>query len=1204
MATSKVTNCFSKLSVKEFDTIEAAATTLAESKGRTKPINQDYAEVVQGIIGAKQSKLKSITAPVVQRPSEGSVQQIAQGFIESFGENAPPVHVVPNAKGVIPNADGTEKGAHYKGAIYIFSDNVRSAIDTARTLWHETFHYGLRKLFNREQFVAHMHNLYNRDAFIKEQADEWVATDDGKAVAAAEGMDYAIARGVDEALANLGETNGGKYNKNGILDRAYRTVLSWLADLSESLGAKTIAAAIRGKKNQEARAFIQDVFARTKAGEGRAFNLQDSAQFSKAAQPTDASNKVSPPSPLSAKLPTNVSPGLLSAKATVDLTRKFAGPTAASVVHSAAQTVKSIARSTLFLHDVVDRYKDKVKSLPTWYDWVNKAQQARTKMERAAEEIVALGDKIKDRKAAHSFIEQSTLSQKWGYKPAWKDGVTVDPAMAAKWNALTPEARKFIDAMFKHGYDSKKEERRIIEKLGLDADKFGSSAAEMQGPYAPLKRFGEHVAILKSAALVAAEADAKAGVKGAQAAVSKLKESGKDYVMRTFDTAGQANEYAHANDKANGGTFTFTDSFAKDSSEANSMHDPKYDTLQQVMVALKMTDADAKSKAAMEKMVKDMWMRSLEEHNARLSNQHRKGYAGFEEDMSRAFLTNARARANFLSNLEHGGEISQAFREVQEQAKNKLTGKREFKEITDLIGSHYADMLDYKDTPVQDMVVSATSAWQLATSVGYHVTNLMQPIMSSVPQIAADFGDYSGAFDALLRGYKLLGQVGFVMKSPDISAVKDPKVKSMLQAAADAGLLDTGLMEDLSHLDAFRTGVSAVDDTTSVARSALHKLRQVSRSTETMNRVATAYAAYDTAIKHKKSQAEAEAYAISVLRYTQGDSSRMAKPLLLKKLPKIIGQYRGYQLMMAGLYARAWRQAFYGASPEEKAIGRRMLAYKLGHASLAAGALGLPMMSLVGSAMSMAFGDDDEPYDLERSLREKIGDKDIANLLLHGPLSYIGLDMSSKLGEDKIFSLFPYTDLNFSSKRDALNSLAGMAGPGVAQGLKMADGAGLMGQGDYYAGIEKMLPKGLSDGMKAFRITNDGYTLRNGDVFIKPDEINSMSLWLDAMGLPSSEMKRMDWIRSQQYEIDQFYTDRSKEITRNYVRAHKDGDTDTMAKMREEWQQLQGGKDQLRFMFGDSQDALKKQPLSTLIKSPFNAEKREAKTQKAAQAAY
>jgi len=365
---------------------------------------------------------------------------------------------------------------------------------------------------------------------------------------------------------------------------------------------------------------------------------------------------------------------------------------------------------------------------------------------------------------------------------------------------------------------------------------------------------------------------------------------------------------------------------------------------------------------------------------------------------------------------------------------------------------------------------------------------------------------------------------------------------------------------------------------------------------ETANRVAAATAAYDMAIKNNKTVAEAQAYALQIIQSTQGDSSRAGSPLILKKLPKVITQYRKYQLLMIAVYVKAARQAFFGADETTTAIGRRMLAYKLFHTAMAAGLLGLP---LVNGAMwlflALGGGDDDEPQDAERWLRNKIGDDDLADLILKGPGHYLGL--SGKLAENKIFSITPFTDWDLSSKQKAMETAAGFLGPGVSQVAKFADAVGLMKEGNYYKGIEKTLPKGFESAMKAFRVGNDGFTMRNGDVMYKPDDINGLMLSLDAIGLKSPGMNRMEFVRGQQYMIKEYFKGRTTEINRAYLQASRDGDADSMSDLRDEWMKLQDGKDNLRSEFNDRSDELKRQPLSTLLKYPSTAAKREAKLQ-------
>jgi hypothetical protein len=873
-----------------------------------------------------------------------------------------------------------------------------------------------------------------------------------------------------------------------------------------------------------------------------------------------------------------------------DAARRVGGASSAILAESASHFVKKLGLSMLGLHDIVDRYKNTVPAIGEWYKSVQDVVAQRTRYEREAEEIAHMADKLPGgTQKINDFISRSTYEQKWGYTPTFKTDVTVDPVLKSMYDQLTDKEQAVVREVFAHGEKMRKVRDALLKKLG--ADKIFSGYAKIDGPYAPLKRFGDYVAVLKSKELRDAE-EAKD-----DKLVEKLKADPTHYVMSKFDTKGQARQFAWANNKANGGRFDFTDDF-EGSARIKEDQPVPYKVVQDILAAMKINpDMESSERSAAVKMINDMMLQYVDEHNARMSGLRRLNRAGYDTDMMRSFLAHSRAESSFLANVEHGATISEAFQKMQGQARNSL-GEREHQDAVNTVAEHYADMLHYKETPIQDRLMAGTSAWQLATSVGYHVTNFTQGIMVSLPKLAADFGDYSGAWRHLIDGYRMVGRAGIGNKF-DINKIQSPGLKKALQLAMDMGVLDVGMNEDMSHFEATRTGIGGIDKSTKLARSALHKLNQVARGVEIVNRVSSATAAYNMAIAKGRSEEQAQQYALRMLQSTQGDFSRVGSPLLLKKLPKIVTQYKKYQFMMAALYAKAFQQAFRSSDPKERAIGRRMLAYKMAHTGIAAGALGLPLMNLV-SMIFGALGGDEEPPDLERSLRELIGDETMANMLLHGPLSAAGLDMSAKLGDDKIFSILPYGEWDFSSASGLAKTGMSLAGPAAGLGGKFADGVGMLQRGEYYKGVEKFMPKGAADAMKAFRIANEGFTLKNGDLMFKPEDVNGFALALDALGMPSSEMKRMDWLRSQQYEIGQFYQDRTKEIQRDYARAVEDKDQDSLTQLRQDWMDLQSGKNRLRYLFNDSTDALKVQPLSTLLKYPQTQAKREQKLQKAA----
>lgn len=878
---------------------------------------------------------------------------------------------------------------------------------------------------------------------------------------------------------------------------------------------------------------------------------------------------------------------------TAQAVKQYGGESGVQAWEDASGVASRAFKWFMSLHDLVGKYGDVLPSAKGWYDSVRATAAARNRIKEDAESIAARAGKLNKAvlKQLNEFISKSTYEQKWGYDATFdkldgtKRDVKADPAMAALFRALPKDAQEIAKAVFAHGEKMKVEKFKIMKQLGLDKDTFLEQGS-LTGPYAPLKRFGDYVAILKSKELRAAEQA------GDTKKVEELKANPDHYVVSNFDTLGQAKKFARANEA----TFGWSDAF-KGSINVEVGHRMKPETLQKVLAAVKAEDLPSNVKGQVETMVREMYLSAFDEHNARMSGLKRKNRAGYDADMIRSFLAHARAEAGFLSNMQHGGKTNELFYKLQQEAKND-DGKRTGQDVFNAIAQHYAANLDHKDTPIQDRVLAFTSIMQLATNPAYHIQNLMQPLMVSVPRLAADFNDYGGAWNALRQGYAISREMvkGNIFKLEteiDLSVVKNTKLREMLQTAADAGLLDVGMDEDLANFESTRTGYELVDNASNGMKKVVHKLRQMSRRVEATNRISAAVAAYNMSYGRNKDHAKATEYAISVLQDTQGDFSKTDAPLIIKRLPKFMVQYRKFQLMMAAHYVKAFNDAFRSEDAETRAVGRRTLLISLGHALGSAGVMGLPLMNVIGLIFK-ATGSDDEPRDLERTLREMFGDN--ANYLLRGPFWFMGLD--AKLSQDKVFSILPYADWDLTSRKGGTNLLVGLTGPSGSNGLRMLEGFGKMAEGDYYKGLAGILPSGLANGVKAFQVANKGYTLKNGDVMVKPEDIETFQLLLDSIGMKSPEMRRMDWYKNQQWEVKQFYSDRSKEIQREYAEAFKEKDTAQLAELRQDWMDLQAGKDHLRYLFGDNHDELKRQPLSNLIKYPQTVANRERKLQR------
>lgn len=881
-----------------------------------------------------------------------------------------------------------------------------------------------------------------------------------------------------------------------------------------------------------------------------------------------------------------------------DWAGRAVGPTGHRVIADVAQVARKLVGSLESVRAIVKRVSPYLPSAEKW-DAARTAKEAtKGALMRKAEVISQLAAKLDTSSLARAddFIARSTREQKWGHKPeGFSREVTIDPEFKAAFAQLEPGEQALVDAIFKHNEDLANIEAALHKQLGSTG--LFAQHERLTGPYAHLDRPGEFVATLKSKELMVAEAAERAdGSNKNKKIVQDLKNQDKHYQYHAFDTRGQAEEFAKNHEDRY--------AFSKASAKSAQIEDRNSMDARALQKILSVVGADARmpegARKAMEDSVRAMWLSSLDRNSVKQAARRRQGQgiAGYNKDITRSALEHARSQANHIANLAHAADINNAFYAMKNEIEHPVTRERVGQDDFNLLAAHHADSLKYNPTPFQDGVMAATSAMQLATSLSYHIANFSQPIMTTLPKLAADFGsgNYAEAWGHLMDGYKQMRAVtddyGMTI---NLHRIKDKGLREALEAAADRQLLDVGMAEDLKHFDQFSLGYAPLDGTSRVVRQAMHKLRQVSSAVERWNRVSAATAAYNMAIDKGKSIAAAKEYVIDVLHTTQGDFTRAGAPLLLKQLPKVVGQYKKFQLMTAAQYTNAFVAMFRGATAEERAVGKRLLAFKLFHTAVASGVLGLPMMNvaqLIWGALN------DGPDDLETNWKEKIGDKNTAQMLLHGIPSFAGIDMSAKLGEENVFSIAPYTKVDFTSKTGTATTLAGVAGPWMGQLGRMASGIGLIQQGDIYKGAEKLMPKGLEMAMQSFRLANKGYTMKNGDVLVKPDDIAAFDLALTAAGLPAAGIKNLTTQENTQYTITKYYTDTAKTMEREYLQAYKANDTAKMAELRAKWMELQRSKDAQRVHFKQMPDVLKHQPLATLVNTPNIARQREQKEQR------
>ena len=902
---------------------------------------------------------------------------------------------------------------------------------------------------------------------------------------------------------------------------------------------------------------------------------------------------------------------------------KALGKNAAYQWDTMANLTKKATGKLKFLHQVIYEHRHDMPTGVQVNNEIRSAEMVRNEIKRSVDNIaVRAREMAADRyNLVNKFIEKATTEQRWPADPGFEHRtVDVDKEFNKDFlDQLSESEQQFIMDVFTHGENMLLQNRQLAKEKGIDSDFFGF--AQMAGPYSPLKRFGSHVVILKSQDVLDIEKRLEGETlpayqrRNLEKKLEKLKTNANHYVVQFFPNAGQANKFRDNNSSKY--------AFAKATEKSKTVSEgriPDTKVLEKVFGALKTADLEPSVKKEVESMVEDLYHASLEEANARHSQAKRKGYAGYEQDMIRSFVSHAKAEANMVAALKYGKSINVALAEAKKEA--EASGNRDVIDAYNLLIEHYTAMLNHTETDVANAIASANTAWMLTSTLGYHLQNATQPWAVSYPVLAADFNNWRGVQPKLMAGYKIAndivsydGKVPFVQDGKatwqtevDVEGKSPEQYKELLRQLQLMNLLDVGIEQDLSDVHASDTGFKAIDSTTEMASTLSHRLYQLPRLVEAYNRIATAIAAFDMANENpsvmKRKDTTPLDYAIKIVQDTQGDFSTTGAPVLIKwanqhGLTKLAVQYRKFQVMMAWAYVHGWKQMAKGLSKEERAVGRRTLAYLLGHTAVLSGVRGLPAIGKITALyfLLLSGGEDDEDPTgtegwMQRTIEKHVENEDLAKILTRGLPSVLGIDASMKLSHSNIFDIAPFADVDptVEGLEKYAYSFFGATGANVANTVRAIEYAN---DENYLRAAEYAAPKGLRTILESYRLMYEGYSLKNGDIVVTPEKFDTLPLIANALGIPMNQVTSVKWTRGEQYEITEHFKNRQSELRKEYVRAHKDGDRARKEDLKQQWRNLQDAKVEVRYFFHDAPKVLKRSSIVNLIKAPRKQQKRE-----------
>lgn len=811
------------------------------------------------------------------------------------------------------------------------------------------------------------------------------------------------------------------------------------------------------------------------------------------------------------------------------------------------------------------------------------------------------------------FIYDSTFDKKWGFAPDWKQDAVVDPEMESRFKAIervNPQAAEVIKDVFRHGDAIFKEKQDLLRKtitgeyealikaetddgkrrkLERQRDKelreAGRLIAEMNGPYAPLRRYGNYVVVAKSQKYRDAEA--------AGPVDAKLKRDENHYVVEFAETLYEAERLQGVLEGKFGKGMVWAGEKETATEQFGELPFMAVQRLRKMVDTDLEGDLNTKSKRVLNKLLVDLYISTLHEANARHSEQKRQFVNRADrdtaaKDMMRAFATQGRADSHLVSALQFNSEIVDEMQKLRNEAKNgQGDSMLKTRLRNEILQRHMMD-LDFRETPVQDKLMSLNSFWMLLTSPGYYVQNATQVMMMTQPVLAGKFGQ-NRSMRQLMRGYQDAMRVlkgSSWNEAADLSRFNGTAdEKAMLIELQARGTLDFGISAELGYWES-RGEISKVFN------QVMRKVGMGTRKLEVLNRMSSALAAYrlmydQTTGTQAKRHAAALDYADSIIKDTHGDYSSTNAPRYLRMMPKVMTQFRKFQLIQLSLFAKVIHGSIKGANPQEKRAMRAALGYLFMNHALLAGAVGIPASALLGAIYAIA-GDDDDPNDWEVDVRRAIGDKEMADLILHGLPSLININMSNKIGAGTMLDPLPFVEYE-ATRGGYEKAVTAAMGPLIGGlGAQVVDAFGRILKGDVAQGTAQLLPRGFRDAARGFMAAQDGIQLRNGQTALTPEELSFYDSLMMGLGLPTlkTTSRTETQFKSQQYE--QFFRERVTKLKRQYSEAYEENDREAMLEARQAWAETQASRKNLGF---------KVQPLSDLLKAPREKAKAEAKLQ-------
>lgn len=524
----------------------------------------------------------------------------------------------------------------------------------------------------------------------------------------------------------------------------------------------------------------------------------------------------------------------------------------------------------------------------------------------------------------------------------------------------------------------------------------------------------------------------------------------------------------------------------------------------------------------------------------------REGRLGFREDVFQVYANMATRMANQLANMKNAEPLETAVTGVREEFEQNPT--MELRDVVD----NMQKQLEFIRNPVNGDIVNKASyfsyMWFIAGNVSSALVNLTQMPIVVYPLLAGKYG-FGRAADAMRQATATYWKGGKDNNSeflPDwtFGAKATGELKQLYDTAVQRQAIRRSTGYEITE-----ARKAKVEDFTGRRAQIEHGLGWIFQNSERANREITLIAAFNLARGGKDGKPgmsvdDAIDYALGVVNDAHGASLAEIGPRYFQQgIGKVAFTFKRFAQAQIYLLGRLFHQAFKNADKETRDLARKQILGIAGMSYLFAGVQGMPLYGAISVLANMLSDDDDEPFDMDATVRAAIGD-----IGYKGPINaLLSIDVASRTGFNGL--LWRDDPKRLAEVGPTLYAIEQAAGPAYGAFRNAERGLKLVQEGEWMRGMEALVPSFVRNGLKAFRLGTEGALTKDGVPIT--DDIGAYNVFMQIFGFNPAQLAEAQARAGAEKRAERAIMDRRSALLEKAYLARQEGDGDGLSDVME-----------------------------------------------------